>query len=573
MNNILRKPGVWLAGTLLLFVFIILWLNSPQWARSFSSTLEGHTPRNLNTAQLVGPAQPKFKIQVLLLMNFRNEAELDKLLEQQHKPGADEFHQWLSTNEFINRFSPEQQDVDAVTEFLKQSGLTVLSVSPNRLLIHVEGEIKDFEKLFRVKINNYRWRGETLYSLDQNPVLPNWLKPKVKSITGLDNFTRYHSRMKNMKAQPANSLPPGNSPQDLGTVYDFPNQNNKEHSQDAGKVYSGNGIKIAIASAYTYDERDARAFWRQYGIQRTGTVRNIFVNGQSKQINGETTLDLEQAGAQAPGANIYMYLAPDPSFTNFALVFNQIVVDNDAGIVSISWGLNEADSGDAHMETEHAIFKQGAAQGIAFFAAAGDDGAYDAGAPSEELAVDYPAADPFITAVGGTSLTKDKDGKRKSETAWTGTGGGISSKWDRPAWQKPGNGVPDTGITKRSLSDISLVADPNTGISMYFKGKWYESGGTSFSAPATAGLWALMAEAAGGARLGPANPTLYRAGLSKEAGSIFYDITTGNNGDGRLPGYNCGPGWDYPTGWGVPIGAALIEWFVNDHKTNFKVKP
>src|SRR5262249_10018947 len=155
-------------------------------------------------------------------------------------------------------------------------------------------------------------------------------------------------------------------------------------------------------------------------------------------------------------------------FTTFTKVFNKIVTDDKADVMSVSWGLCEMNTGKRQMKTENNIFKQGAAQGIAMFAAAGDDGAYDCKPPKEDdadkdkdatkappktpdLAVDYPSSDPFIIAVGGTTLY-GWDGKRSSESAWYGTGGGISDEWPRQSWQH-GPGVPNSD--NRPSSDVS----------------------------------------------------------------------------------------------------------------------
>ncbi|MBZ0189465.1 MAG: S53 family peptidase, partial [Candidatus Obscuribacterales bacterium] len=271
------------------------------------------------------------------------------------------------------------------------------------------------------------------------------------------------------------------------------------------------------------------------------------------------------------------YMSVDPKFVNFTLTFNKIVTDDKADVMSISWGLCEDFTGSRQMKAEHNIFKQAAAQGIAIFAASGDDGAYDCpmepeldddGKPkTPPLAVDYPSSDPYVTAVGGTTLF-DAQGKRSLEWAWHGSGGGNSKQWKRPSWQS-GPGVP-TG-TMRSTSDVSLNADPMTGYAFYIEGKWIVLGGTSVAAPEWAALWTLIDEAAG-KRIGMPDEILYRAGASSEYGNIFYDIITGDNGDYRGPGYKAGSNWDHPTGWGVPKGQALKDWVVTDQSQSQKPK-
>lgn len=565
MQRFLRKPGIWILAIALAGLFAVVWSISPEWSRSGNKmvVLSGNTPAALNQAQFLGRSNPTDTIQVIVGLNIQNESDLDDLLKRQADPTSPDFRKWLTPDQFTRLYAPDQKDVDDIVDYLKQNGITVLKVTDNRLLIHIEGTVDQLEQAFKVRINKYQLNSQVHFSNDRDPSVPAHLAPHVRSVIGMNTFAVLQGKHRKLQnaAAPRAGTPTGHSPKDVATAYDLPNENNKNAVTNK---YSGKGVTIAVATAYTYDQADVDAFWNQFGIKRTGTITNIPVNGTATELNGETTLDLQQVGAQAPGADILMYLGIDPSFTTFSLVFNQIVTDNKADVVSISWGLCENSTGSAQMYSEHVIFKQGNAQGISFFAAAGDDGAYDCspkkGTP---LGVDYPSSDPHVTAVGGTALTLNADGSRRTETVWTGGGGGISQEYDLPHWQH-GPGVA-TG-EKRNTSDVALVADPWTGYSMYFEGNWEQSGGTSFGSPNWAALWALASEAHG-SRLGIANETLYRIGRSTDYSTVFHDITSGNNGDGRGPGYNAVSTWDHPTGWGVPIGSKLVDWLAKDKAT------
>jgi kumamolisin len=484
-------------------------------------------------------------------LNVRDEAALDTLIASQNDPTSPNYHKYLTPQEFTRRFSPAWADVNKVVAYLKRNGLTIADISDNRMLITVRGTAAQVESAFDVSLNVYSLNAEQHISNDRDPSMPRELQQIVRSVMGLSDFAEFHSKMK-PSAKASSGSPQGFGADDIAKAYDFPNQNNPK----AKTKYSGKGVTIGIATVYSYNRSDAEAYWHQYGIRRTGATTYVRVHGTSNKLDGETTLDLEQAGAQAPGADIIMYLAKNPSLSTFAIMFNQIVSEDRVDIVSISWGLCEANTGKSQMHSEHLSFKQGAAQGMAFFAAAGDDGAYDCD-KSKSPAVDFPSSDPYVTAVGGTSLRVHSDGSRKSESAWTGAGGGTSTEFPRPAWQTTGNGLPDGD--KRETSDISLNADPWTGYSTYFKNAWDQAGGTSFAAPATAGLWALVEESIGAKRALP-NPVLYRIGNSPEYGTVFNDVTTGDNGNHVGPGFAAGTGWDHPTGWGTPNGEALIDW-------------
>jgi hypothetical protein len=166
----------------------------------------------------------------------------------------------------------------------------------------------------------------------------------------------------------------------------------------------------------------------------------------------------------------------------------------------------------------------------------------------------FPASHPYVLAAGGTSLRRD--GERLHETAWRGSGGGLSRVYPAPAWQM-------TGDPMRAMADVALNADPGSGYQVYYRGAWHMIGGTSVSAPIWGALVALVNQAraaAGRAPLGLAAPEFCEVGLATDfAAPAFIDITAGDNG-----AYGAAPGFDLPTGWGVPqadvLARALAEW-------------
>lgn len=555
------------------FAALLAFFFAPDAYNPFARTvaLKGHTPSVVGDAELVSHANPNDVQTVVIGLALKNEADLEKLIDEQDDPTSANYQKYLTTDEFKATYSPDQADVDAVIDWAKTNGLTVVDVSDNRTLIEIEGTTEQFEKAFQVKLNRYRLQhAGTVGSATEftsnaaDPRIPSHLSSIIQSVIGLNTGAKFESRMRLAPPQPGSQMstvqsrgtPYGLGPKDVANVYNFPNTNNK----NAKVNYDGSGRTVAIATAYTYNQADVDGYWKQYGITRTGTIRNIYIKGQATQADGETTLDLQQLGAQAPGANILMYIAKDPAFTKFTKVFNQIVVDNEADAVSVSWGLCETWTGTRQMKTEHNIFLQAASQGIVIFAAAGDDGAYDCRGMKEiALAVDYPSSDPYVTAVGGTELYHS-NGKRTSEKAWSGTGGGKSSNYKRKGWQV-GTGIP--AGDERVTSDVSMAADPYTPYSILFEGNWIASGGTSISAPNWAALWIASTQAAG-KRVGSGNSRIYRMGNSADYGNLFYDVTKGDNGDGRGPGYPAGTGWDHPTGWGAPNGVNILNWLVTD---------
>lgn len=540
---------------LLLFTVVSAasWLFGSQPNYATRQSLSGMLPMAMKSATVVEQVDPDQEVTMTFGLKLRNVDELEQLLADQGNPASPEYRRYLSPDQFAARFCPTQEEYDKLIAYLKSEGLTVVDTAPNRLVVTVRGKVSVVQKAFGVTMNRYSWKGKQFVSVDRPLMVPAELTNLIESVMGLNDLGQFHPKRTQMNARVADE-PSGYGPPEVATVYNFPNANNRK----AGTVFSGKGVTIAIASAYSYNPADVEHYWQQYGITRTGKLENIAVGGLTLKEIDETTLDLEQCGAQAPGADILMYLSPDSEDYNFARVFNRIVTDNRADIISFSWGAAEDELENATMKTMHAIFMQANAQGMSIFCASGDFGAYDARNKNKlhELAVDYPSADPYVIAVGGTHLKVDQNGDRVRERAWSGSGGGASTHWTRASWQSA-PGMLSGG--KRLSADVALFSDPWLGHSFYFQGKWRGlNGGTSYASPNWAALWALGQEACG-ARVGSAGATIYRIGRSSFRSKVFHDITEGDNGGGRGPGYKAGPGWDHPTGLGVPDGRALVE--------------
>ena len=576
--NIKKFRSLVAIGAAIIFVLAFGWLSSTSFLNFNVEPLQvlpESTAPIVDASRLEGPANKEDTIRFYVGLKLHNEAELDKLVESVNDPASSNYGQYLTADQFRDRFSPTTDDVDEVIAFLNDHNMTVLQVTPNRTLVFVEATVSQVELAFRVSMNRYSTLedGARVFYVSnaQDPSIPKRLDGIIEAIVGLNTYTELKSNaIENTQDEmkPNAGTPRGLSPQDVATIYDFPNANNS----NATTKLTGKGYTIAIATAHVYDQKDMDEYWKQYGINRTGTIKNIYINGKSTTVNSETTLDLQAAGSQAPGADILMYMSVDPKFVNFIATFNQIVTDNDADVMSVSWGLCESFTGKRNMRIEHKIFKQAAAQGIATFVASGDFGAYDCRVPpvkddqgnliTPPLDVDYPSSDPYNVAVGGTTLF-DSQGRRLVEWAWDGSGGGESGQYSRPNWQH-GPGVPQS--KNRVTADVALNADPFTGYSFRFEGKWVVYGGTSVGAPKWAALWTLIDEAAN-KRIGSPNQYFYEIGRTpNDYPKVFLDITSGNNGNNWGPGFNAGKNWDHPTGWGVPDGEALKDWVVNKQK-------
>ncbi len=306
---------------------------------------------------------------------------------------------------------------------------------------------------------------------------------------------------------------------------------------------TGAGQKIAIVDAYgnASIQSDLNTFCAQFGLSST-TVQILGSNtGGDAGWAMETALDVEWAHAIAPGATIILSVARSSSLDDLMSAVDASV-NAGATVVSMSWGAGEF-SGmpyyDSHFNRAN----------VSFTASSGDGGA----------GVEWPAVSPYVLAVGGTSLYLDSNGNRTSETAWSGSGGGISAYYSIPSYQ---SGWETSGA--RGVPDVSFVADPATGVLVYdlINGGWLVVGGTSAGAPQWAGLIALANEArahTGSSAVGLPNTKIYplAQGSSTTPYTVnpayFYDVSQGNNGT-----YTAAAPYDFVTGLGSPVANAIV---------------
>ena len=237
--------------------------------------------------------------------------------------------------------------------------------------------------------------------------------------------------------------------------------------------------------------------------------------------------------AICPHCHILLVEANSGSFNDLGLSVNEAA---KLGATEISNSYGGSESSD---DTSYDPYYNH--PGIAITVSSGDSG----------YGVDYPASSPYVTAVGGTSLTRDASARGWDETAWSGTGSGCSGYESKPSWQR------DHGCSKRTVVEVSAVADPNTGVAVYDSfahngvSGWLVLGGTSVATPIIAGVYALAGNASG------INAGSYPYG---HTGSLN-DITSGSNSSiGCSPTYLCtaGAGYDGPTGLGSPNGTGAF---------------
>jgi subtilase family serine protease len=489
------------------------------------------------------PASDSLRLNIALPL--RNESELDNLLQELYNPQSPLYGQYLTVEQFTERFGPTVEDYAAVLRFAEQNGMTVTGVTPNRMLVNVTASVANIESAFHVKMGSYQHPTEdrAFYAPDREPAVD--LDVPLWHITGLDNFSI--PRPKNMRRNVGHQGQVGSGPggEYLGS--------DMRAAYGGGTTLTGAGQSVGVFEFLGYNIADINSYFTNAHQTRTVAVTGVSTDGSSLSCTGscddtEQVLDIDQAISMAPGMNECLVYVSDTSDVS---IFNRMATDNIAKSLSCSWGWRPADP-----SSDDPIFKEFSAQGQNLFVASGDSGAYSR--RSQDV---YPADDAFITSVGGTDLTTvSAGGAWASETAWPDSGGGISpDNIAIPSYQTT-TGVITTANkgskTLRNAPDVAAEANFDNYVCSdgTCGGGW---GGTSFAAPRWAGYLALVnqqAVANGLKTPGFINPTIYTIGLGSSYATCFHDITSGSNGT-----YSAQKGYDLVTGWGSPNGAGLIN--------------
>lgn len=461
----------------------------------------------------------------------------------------------IPAEELNLKYAVPAGDVNELVSWLKSQGFEVTAVAKDGTSVHTKATAAQIEKSLGVQMVRVTKGGLTYTAARNAPSLPAAVAKSVHAIIGLQPYRHPQKHLRHMpsiKAQAAvktNNKPPYKVPEIL-----------KAYNAD-GLGLTGAGQTIAILIDRFPLQSDLTLFWQANGVAGSPSrIQMINVGGGTPPPpEGEETLDASWTSGIAPGANIRIYATGSLQFTALEKGLDAILSDLSAHPemrqLSISMGLGETFNTAAEVRTQNQKYLRLAAAGVNIFVSSGDAGSNpDASGQQSDgpLQAEYPASDPDVVAVGGTTLVLAADGTVAHETGWSVSGGGKSKFFGRPKWQV-GNGV--TPGKQRLVPDVSLTADPADGVFLILNGKPFpeELGGTSWSAPVWAGFCALINEArskAGKPALPFLNPQIYPL-LGTPA---FRDIVSGTNG-----AYDAGPGYDMVTGIGVPDVQELLK--------------
>jgi len=554
---------------------------------SKTEPLHGSRPALALLQNDLGPLSPSRRISGITLVLKPAEdqiADLNDLLQQQQAPSSPNYHNWLTPEQYADRFGLAQSDLDQVIAWLEDQGFQVDYLARSRTWIMFSGTAAQVFSAFHTQIHEFNSRGKLHFANLTDPSIPVAFDAVIALIRGLDDF---RAEPRKLKIAPIPDFTSGGShslvPGDIAAIYDI----NPLYQSGV----TGSGQKIAVVGQTDINLSDIEHFRSVFGLPANDPQLVLVTGSQNPGVSAgdliESSLDLEYSGAIAPNATIQFVYSTDV-WTSLTFAVDQAI----APVISMSYGYCEPQISSEPASTAayfRSVAQQANSFGITWLAASGDSGAADCdvGQPpvaTQGLAVELPASVPEVTGVGGSEFmegsghywasTNNANGSSAlsyiPEMAWNdtplsgglaSTGGGASIFFSKPSWQS-GVGVPNDSV--RDVPDLSFsAANDHDPYQIYANGQGWYVGGTSVSTPVFSGVLALLNQyllsgSQAKVGLGNVNPALYR--LSQTTTGIFHDITVGNNvvpcqsgtpncTNGQM-GYSAGVGYDQATGLG-----------------------
>jgi kumamolisin len=433
-------------------------------------------------------------------------------------------------------FLPLPQDYDRVAAWLAAHGFTIEQTHSSRLTLAASGTVAQLSALFSTHFHLTEVDGEGEPAADREPLIPAEIADVVFGIDGLQPQIKFHKTSRPTAARTPIAYTVPYMPAALLAAY-----------AATGLGNDGDGTTTAIVIDSFPNKADLTAYWAQSNVAQTiANLTEIKVRGGSLPApSGEETIDTEIAGGMAPRSKLRVYASVKLSSPALTDALQRVAGDMRAGIsitqVSISLAACETSVSATAKTTEDNLFAVITSLGASVFVASGDQGSHGCAPGNTHNIPMFFGTSPNVTAVGGTTLTLSSGGGVSSETAWSGSTGGISRFFAKPSYQL------GLSYAKRAVPDIAVDANLTTGAFTIFKGQITSYGGTSIAAPMAAGLMARIngARMAAGKRpLGLLNSRIY----TLIGSGVFRDITSGGNG-----GYNAATGYDLVTGIGAPL--------------------
>ena len=621
-----RRLGI-LVGAVVPLIAVLM-AAGPAGAVTARSTVAGSQPAWVHSAHKTGNARKNESLSLQVYMAPRGgDAALAAAVAAVSNPKSASYRHFITPAQYRATFGPTADAVASVTSWLKSEGVKVQGMDAGGRYLRATASVATAEKAFGVTLGTYQVDGQTMRAPTSDITVPANLSSTVKAVLGLSSpnkvtpasvplpggFRNAHPCSLTYgqyaaKRQADNKTP---LPRFKGRYRSYavcgyvPSQFRAAYGvTDSG--LTGSGVTVAITDAYASPtiEFDANTYATQHGdlafggTQFSQSLPDEFTDKDlcgAPGWFGEETLDVEAVHGMAPDANV-IYYGGASCFDNDLLdALHRVVDDNQASIVTNSWGEPIQFESSSTVHAYEQVFEQGALQGIGFMFSSGDAG--DEVANTGLKQTDYPVSDPFVTAVGGTSTGIDANNALSLQAGWGtmkytlstdgrswdplgflyGAGGGFASLFNQPDYQA--GVIPPGSPPYRAVPDVALDGDPNTGMmigetQVFPDGTYWDQfriGGTSLSSPLFAGMQA-DAEQNAGARLGFANPAIYSLYLSDpgayvdvlplQDANVRVDFINGVDGSDGLTysvrtfnqdsSLTTAEGWDQVTGLGSP---------------------
>ncbi len=597
-------------GALALFVAAVAGAGGAAPSRT---VLAGSKPTWVGPVAQAGTVPAGQAVSVKVWLGQNNASALQALAKAVSDPSSSQYHHYLTHSQYVSQFAPTAAQVASVKAWLTGAGLTVTAVGPDNHYLSVTGTAGAAAAAFGTQLGLFSVNGKQVQAPTSDVSVPSTLGVTVLSVSGLTpvghqiktadlgappGFVNATPCSSYYAQQMAKTLPKWHGVTLPYAVCGYiPSQYRNAYGV-SGTGANGSGQTVAITDAFNspWLLSDANTYAVRQGDPAfgAGQFSNRSVPVDPTRVDdcggngwyGEQNLDVEAVHGMATGAKVDYYGAASCYDDDFQAQFANILYDNDASIVTNSWGQPTfvVIGGVLYITldlptvlTYDSMFLQGDVQGIGFYFSSGDLG--DDNAAWGYTHPDYPAGDPWVTAVGGTSLGINSAGKRTFETGWGtakyaltgstwtqvipfqyGAGGGYSQIFAQPWYQ---NGIVKSNPTGgRAVPDVGMDADPTTGMLVGQTQNFalpsvfgaagvhygeYRIGGTSLASPLMAGAQAVAQQMAGW-HFGFANPLLYYLKANEHNTDVFFDPQ-----GGRVPDFG-NVRSDYANGYNATNG-------------------
>jgi subtilase family serine protease len=574
-----------------------------------------------------------------VVLKLRDQAGAEALAANVSDPNSASYGKYVTPAQFNAKFAPTAAQVGKVSAFLKSAGIKVTGVAAGNRWVEASGTVGQINSAFSTQLKDYSFKGKSLFGPSKALSVPNTVSGLVGAVVGISSEGALRQPMSARagnggavvtdSASPDADHPPASScshywgehtqtvPEAYGQT-SFPTPGCGYSGAQLRAAYGvqsavssgndGRGVTVGIIDAYASPtiaaDTDALSTMNGEPTFKPGQFAEtdfgpFDLQDECGDWSFEEAIDVQSVHGLAPGANIHYFGAQDCD-TGIDAAVNYIIQNHSVDLVSNSYGFIGEDGLGDEVATEDSMFIQARAEGIGFYFSSGDygDNTTDAGpfaTPTPEP--DFPASDPNVTAVGGTTLGLTSTGKYSFETTWgntldpidfsgttaqysqplpggflSGGGGGVSALFKEPAYQKLA--VPNKlarlngGAPMRVVPDVAALGDPETGFIINHGGSLFQFGGTSLACPIFAGIQALASQ---GRRvpIGFANPLLYTATnllggfrdiKDPAQGQVVFATNSGSNllvgaSDTSLTSVK---GYDDATGLGTPNGVLFL---------------